>query len=370
MKYKFLLCACMCASIAMAQTNKTFFLGHSLVNFNMPNMVNKLSIAGSKAFSYNANIGNGANLLYHWNNPTTGQGSQWNTTLPQGGFEHLIITEAVPLLGHLQWSNTYKIADSLYQFASLHNPNIKYYLYETWHCNTTGTPTGCEWDNDDALMWRPRLTADLPKWEAIADSVNANHPNAMLIIPAGQALARLNDSIDANKVPGITTINQLFSDDIHLTNIGNYFVACVMYGVIHKESPVGLPNQLTDEWGTPYAVYPTISQANMLQKIAWETLCSYTRDGVTCNLVSSINSNINTINPITVNTNSYNHKISVNASETINNIDVYTLKGELIYSKKSIQSLTSEIELPQIQGMVIIKIATNNTNTIKKIIVE
>jgi len=266
------------------QTNKTFFLGHSLINFHMPNMVNKLAIAGNKTYSYEANIGNGANLLFHWNNPTSGQGSQWNTTLPQGGFENFIITEAVPLLGHLQWSNTYRIADSLYRFANTYNPNIQYYIYETWHCKNTGTPAGCEWDNDDGLLWRPRLTADLPKWEGIADSINLIHEKEMLIIPVGQALGRLSDSIDANLVPGINSINELFLDDIHLTTTGNYFIACVMYGVLHKESPEGLPNQLTDEWGILYPDYPTPVQAGVFQRIAWNTLCDYPRDGVDCTL--------------------------------------------------------------------------------------
>lgn len=270
-----------------SQSNNTFFLGHSLINFNMPNMVNKLSIAGAKNFEYEANIGNGANLLFHWNNPTSGQGSPWNTTLPLGGFEHFILTEAVPLLGHLEWSSTYRIADSLYQFAMTNNPDIQYYLYETWHCTNTGTPGGCQWDNDDGLLWRPRLTADLPKWEGIADSINAIHTNDMLIIPAGQALGQLSDSIDAGLVPGFTSIEDLFSDDIHLTETGNYFIACVMYGVIHKESPVGLPNQLTSEWDVPYTNFPTPAQAAIFQRIAWNTLCDYPRDGVNC-LTSNI----------------------------------------------------------------------------------
>jgi len=95
-----------------AQTNNTFFLGHSLINFDVPNIVNKLSVAGNQFFSYDANIGNGANLQWQWNNPTTAQGSIWNTTLPLGGYENFIITEAVPLQNHLLYSETYRYADS------------------------------------------------------------------------------------------------------------------------------------------------------------------------------------------------------------------------------------------------------------------
>lgn len=265
-----------------SQTNQTMFLGHSLVNFNIPNMVNKLSIAGSNNFTYKAHIGNGANLMWQYTNPYSAQGNIWDTTLSNGGFEHFIVTEAIALKSHLQWSNTYRYADSFYRFAMQYNPNVQYYLYETWHCINSGTPTGCPWDNESNIPWRNRLTLDLPYWESIADSINLIHPKPMLVIPGGQAMARLYDSIVAGVVPGITSINQLFSDDIHLTNIGNYFIACVMYGVIHKASPLGLPNQLTDPWGAPYTTYPTQAQAAKLQQIAWTTLCDYPRDGVIC----------------------------------------------------------------------------------------
>jgi len=264
----------------ISQTNKTFFLGHSLVNFHMPNMVNKLSIAAEENFQYEANIGIGANLLMHWTNPGSGQGSPWNITLNQGGFENFVITEAVPLKGHLQWSQTYRCADSLYQFAEQYNPGIQYYIYETWHCISSGTPTGCEWDNDDHIAWRDRLSLDLPLWEGIADSINLLHEKEMLIIPAGQALARLYDSIEVGHVPGISSMNQLFTDDIHLSYTGNYFIACVMFAVLQGKSPEGLPNRLTDEWGTPYNDYPTPELALKFQQIAWETIKAYPRDGV------------------------------------------------------------------------------------------
>lgn len=280
---------CIAIPNVMAQTNKTFFLGHSLINFDVPNIVDKLSIASSQTFSYDANIGNGATLLWHWENPTTGQGPQWDLTLPQGGYENFIITEAVPLENHLQFSNTYRITDSLYRFANLHNPNIQFYIYETWHCTNSGNGSTsgsggfpCDWDPNSNTLWRDRLDIDLPRWESIADSINLLHTNPMLVIPGGQAMARLTDSIQANAVPGLSSILDLFVDIHHLDARGNYFIGCVMYSVIHGRSPVGLPNQLTNSFGNPYAVFPTPAQATIMQEIAWQTVCDYQRDGVDC----------------------------------------------------------------------------------------
>jgi hypothetical protein len=270
-------------SNVQAQTNKTFFLGHSLINFHVPNIVNKLSIASSQTFSYDANIGNGAPLSWHWNNPTTGQGPQWDLTLPLGGYENFIITEAVPLDGHLTYSDTYRYADSLYSFAQQSNPNVQYYLYETWHCINSGAGgASCNGDPGNNIPWRDRLDLDLPKWESIADSINLIHPNPMLVIPGGQAMARLSDSIESGTVPGLSSVFDLFVDEHHLDSRGNYFIGCVMFSVIHGISPVGLPNQLTSEFDVLYTEYPTPAQAVIMQEIAWQTVCDYQRDGVDC----------------------------------------------------------------------------------------
>lgn len=280
---------CAANSMVKAQTNNTFFLGHSLINFHVPNIVNQLSIASGETYSYDANIGNGASLGWHWNNPTTGQGPQWDLTLPNGGYENFILTEAVPLVSQLDWGDSYRYTDSLCSYANQYNPNIQYYLYETWHCILSGDGstggaggTPCSGDPESTIPWRDRLTIDLPKWESIADSINLIHTNPMLIIPNGQAFGRLSDSIESGAVPGLTSVFDLFVDEFHLDNRGNYFVACVVFSVIHGTSPVGLPNQVEDEYGTLYPDFPTPAQATMMQEIAWQTVCDYPRDGVDC----------------------------------------------------------------------------------------
>lgn len=362
---------------ANAQSNKTFFLGHSLINFHTPNMVNKLSIAAANDFTYDANIGIGSNLQNHWNNPTSGQGSFWNSTLPTGGFENFIITEAVPLLPHLQWSSTYRYADSLYQFAMQDNPDIQYYIYETWHCTNSGNGSTsgeggypCDWDAQSTMDWRDRLTADLTHWESIADSMNAIHSKETLIIPAGQAMARLYDSIAANSVPGITSIDQLFLDDIHLSYTGVYFIACVMYGVIHKESPVGLPNQLTDEWGGLYTDYPTVQQADLMQRIAWSTLCDYPRDGVNCAPVS-VSELDHSSSQFSVFPNPAKSKVVISGKETIQAVEMFDLNGQRVLFETGMNATSQEIRLPNLEtGVYFIKVNSAKGVTTYKLLVE
>lgn len=335
-----------------AQSNKTFFLGHSLTNFEIPNMVDKLSDAGSQSFSYDANIGIGATLSWHWASPSSGQGSQWDLTLPLGGYENFIITEAVPLNNHLQFSNTYRYVDSLYRFAQQYNPNIQYYIYETWHCTYSGNGSTsgsngypCDWDPNSNTPWRDRIDIDLHRWESIADSINLLHVNPMLVIPAGQALGRLDDHIRGGNVPGLNSVFDLFVDEYHLDSRGNYFIACVMYSVIHGVSPVGLPNHVTNRFGSLYSIFPTPTQAIEMQKIAWKTVCDYQRDGVDCEVVSVTNLD-NDKSILNIYPNPTDDYLMIELNEVVHNIP-YTIYDQLgkIILKGDLNSQISKIEV-------------------------
>lgn len=278
----------LCVQFIQAQTNRTYFLGHSLVNFNAPNMTQKLADASSQTFSHADGIGIGASLYWQYINPQTADGSTWDTTLPKGGFENMLLTEALALKAYLSWNTVYYL-NAFHDTAVRFNPGLKMYIYETWHCVYSGTGAGCEgfWDTDTAFSFRSRLVDDRPLWELMADTLNTTYgAGTAYMVPAGTAMVSLIDSIAAGKVPGITSVSQLFLDNIHLTNVGNYFVACVMYSTLLKRSPQGLPAQLTDPWDILYTDHPTTAQAAMFQKIAWETVCNHPKTGVNCSSTS------------------------------------------------------------------------------------
>ncbi|TGN51047.1 hypothetical protein E4L95_17065, partial [Paracoccus liaowanqingii] len=156
------------------------------------------------------------------------------------------------------------------------NPDVQTYIYETWH--------GFDFHNGNLRAWRAGLDSFGPKWESIVDGVNAGLPDGakpMLLIPAGQAMANLYDAIEAGQIPGVTSIRQFFVDDIHLNINGNYFVTMVHQATLYGENPDGLPERTFSPWGSYPAVNPALADA--LQKVAWETVNEYDRDGVNDN---------------------------------------------------------------------------------------
>ena len=251
-------------------STSVFLIGHSLVNHDMPQMLAALAEDAGITYSGGRQIINGANLQYQWNNSHDAEGTDAREALPTGDWDVLVMTEAVPLDNHLTWSDTHGFAAQFHDLAIAANPDTRTYIYETWHCINSGLAAGCEWDDNDDVPWRERLEQDLPKWQGIADQLNSEivGPDVRLV-PAGQAMGLLHDRAEAGQIPGISQAFDLYRDDIHLTDVGDYFVALVMFASIFQSSPEGLTYEISDQWGVPYDL-PDGQTAQVMQALAWE----------------------------------------------------------------------------------------------------
>lgn len=234
------------------------FVGHSLVGTTMPRMLDALLPASQ---AVRAQVINGASLAYNWDHGAGAEGVNARAALPTGVYGTLILTEAVPLRGHLQWSNTYGVARDYAALAWAANAATRVMIYETWH--DIGS---------SATAWRAALTTDRALWQGIADHVNAAKPAGaptVGIVPGGQALGLMHDATVTGRGQGITQIQQLFSDQIHLNDAGNYLIALVQAAAISGRSPVGLTHNLTGASGQSFGGW-TADQTILFQHIAWE----------------------------------------------------------------------------------------------------
>lgn len=289
----------MCITAQDTITHKVFHLGHSLVSPTIPAMLQSFGDSTSTVdHTYNYGIINGAPLFWQWDHADDCQGYQASTVnskqeLASGEYDVFVMTEGVPWYSIM--NDFYKYADSFHIQALSGNADIQTYLYETFNCINTGTPVGCMYDDQDTVEWTARIRQDTIDWGNVADSLNVLHPDSkpVLVIPAGQALANLKDSIDAGSVPGLTDIYaQLFSDDIHPNDTGKYFIALVHFACIYKQSPIGLPEQTFSEWGVAFDP-PPADMALKFQEIVWETVLASPRSGVSLILpVENVSSNL------------------------------------------------------------------------------
>jgi len=87
-------------------SHAVFWVGHSLTGFKMPQMVGEIAESLGLTYSWNAQIGIGAPLIWNWDNSATTSQVDSRSVLPEGGYDVLVLTEALPLINHTTWSNT------------------------------------------------------------------------------------------------------------------------------------------------------------------------------------------------------------------------------------------------------------------------
>ena len=250
------------------------FVGHSLVGPTLPALIEAALQQMDTPSVVQAQIINGASLAYNWDHAADAEGVDARQLLTDHGTDVLILTETQPFAANVIWSHT---AENIAKFTALAvetNPDTRVYLYETWPSLKSGPGVVIDGDEGAGIAWRERLALDLPLWQGAVTDAATLSGHKIDLIPAGQAMGHLADQIAQGAVPGLSRIEDVFSDDIHPNGKGLYFLAMLHAGVITGRSPQGLPAKLTRAWTSRDAVI-TDEQARALQRIAWESLQSY-----------------------------------------------------------------------------------------------
>ena len=246
---------------------EVLFVGHSLVGPTLPAMVEAGLAQKDAPAVVEAQVINGASLAYNWDHSAQAEGVDGRAALASGQVGTLILTEAVPIAAHVQWSDTAGLVARWADAARAGNAAVDVWLYESWPSLNSGTPAAAADDPGGALPWRERIAADLALWQQAA-------AEQARILPAGQAMGLLADEIAAGRVPGINDIRDIFVDDIHPDGKGLYFLAMVQIAALTGSSPEGLPAKLMRTWPSRDAVI-TEEQALAFQRIAWQAVQAF-----------------------------------------------------------------------------------------------
>lgn len=259
---------------------KTYHLGHSLVGRDMPAMLAQLA-----QHEYSSQLGWGASLKNHWEGQVSGFAEEnassafkaAGTSLDRGAYDAVILTEMVELQDAIRWHASAQYLAQWTLRARAGNPQVRVYLYETWH--RLDDPAGwlARIDHDSTALWQDQLLRP-----AMADPA----VGTIYVIPGGQVLGAVARAIDAGQVPGLTARTQVFaqqhdgtSDPIHLNDLGHYLMALTHYAVLYHKSPLGLPHQLRRADGRTADSF-SIEQAHVLQQVVWQTVTRYRTSGV------------------------------------------------------------------------------------------
>ncbi len=262
-----------------------FHLGHSLVNRDMPAMLAELAGDGHR---YDSQLGWGTTLKAHWGDDKINGFAEENDhprfraaheAVSSGDYDAVVLTEMVEIRDALRWFDSPEYLFRWTEEALAARPDVRLYLYETWH------------PLDDPEGWLERLDADLQRYwlDGIVRPTLARLPSGaqLHIIPAGQVLAAFVRAVEARGgVGNVSGRVDLFSkgadgsqDQIHLNDLGNYLVALVHFAVLYHRSPIGLPPQVRRADGSP-ANAPAAETALLMQQTVFDVVNALPFTGV------------------------------------------------------------------------------------------
>jgi hypothetical protein len=187
---------------------------------------------------------------------------------PGEKYDVLVVTERHDLPAIARKERTAFYLTDMAQHLLAGNPDAEVLLYHTW----------LNLDPDAPGPWIDYERAVLPMWECVASRANLDLPARgnvprVRVLPGGGALAELAAALWEGKVPGVAgtspgeRVRLLFSDNVHMSEAGRYFIALVHYAVLFGRNPEGatVPASLAPETG------------RYMQTLAWQYAVSYGR---------------------------------------------------------------------------------------------
>lgn len=265
---------------------RVFHIGHSLVNKDIPMMLEQLAGAGH---DHRSQLGWGAPLKSHWEPDVPVNGFDVENAHPRyqdarqavdsGQFDVLVLTESVEIKDAIKYHDSPDYVRKWAKAAHAANPQTRVYLYEVWH------------ELNDPKGWLERLDEDLGLyWEGVLLAQGLAHGDTgglVYVIPAGQVMARLVREIETRGgVDRLRTREDLFflndkgkRDNIHLSPLGNYLVALTHFAVLYHRAPPAKPLEIQLADGT---LLPPVSTelASLMSEVVWSVVTSYPKTGV------------------------------------------------------------------------------------------
>jgi hypothetical protein len=221
------------AVTAASAPQRILYSGHSLMDQPLPDHVAAVAASQGMPLQWQRQYLEGSSIRQRNAMP-----------LPRADmpFDTLLVTEQHTLIGNLVWNDSVGQLRLLHDRFMVANPGSRSWFYEPW--------LGLG-DRSDPRRWIAHERAASPMWQCLVTRVNASlavdgRRDRITTLPAGAILATLVErATQGGGLPGLSgstpreTVQRLFRDDVHLTPLGVYFMALVVYASTFDRTPQG-----------------------------------------------------------------------------------------------------------------------------------
>ena len=264
-----LLCALPWVGRADEPRLRVFYTGHSFHMFVPGRVGLTANAAGVKEYQLAGTQGiGGSRVIQHWDKD---KGDNLARKVLEKGD-----VDVFTMAPHLKIPD--EGIDRFVELGLKHNPKMRFLVQQSWvPFDYLDTRVKDNAERDAAKLNVDKLRADHAQWrgdiEAQVKTLNKKAGrDAVVIVPAGDAVVKLRALVAEGKAPGITKQSELFTDAIGHGKLPIVIlVSYCNYTCITGRSPVGLRVR-----------EPSISAElhDLLQRIAWDTVSAYPMSGV------------------------------------------------------------------------------------------
>ena len=306
-----ILCAALSgAEVQEAETprpepTRIHYFGNSLTDELKYEHFKKLAANAGHPLEWKREMAPGVPVFFHW-----GRKKQWEKKLTENRWD------VVTLQPFQNFELEYQACEAFARFLKEGQPDVQLYIYAQWPSRRSanwfadfsrpgevapkkrGWTRSCR-EKTGETYWLENIAADAQKagmraraerslknqYELTVQGLRARAgmKKPVKLIPVGHVMELLGSKMRAGQVPGYKTPHDLYSDGVHVNNVGSYIVACTFYATIFKTNPVGLP--IGEYQANPlmrddrYAISDEL--ARIIQETAWEVVATHPLTGVT-----------------------------------------------------------------------------------------
>jgi len=255
--------------------------GHSLTDpipVPLTAMVQAAGGAASNGMKMDADTIPGSPIEWRWEHRDRTPDSRMDI----GNYDLLVLTERVTVRSAMQWHHTKELTLEWFDLAWTKGSDgrgAETILYASWISINSGPDSKDEYDSEEQLIpFRERLDLEMGSWQEIVDHVNRNRISGsppMRAIPGPKIMAAVFDAIAAGTAPGLNSMADLFSDGIHVNDLGAFLIALKHFAVIYGRDPRSIPD-LHGE-----GKWPGREQADWMKQLVWDVVQAYPDSGLT-----------------------------------------------------------------------------------------
>ena len=237
----------------IGKTLKIFISGHSLTDQPFPDYLAEIAANTGVTLSWHMQSLPGSSILQRLNDrreflvaprPSEDPESRSladpdsSSTPGSEANDIMVITEQHRVLDSLIWQDSFKSLRAYHDRFVATSPTGKTYFFAPWISLS---------DRADPRDWVAYEEKALSVWRCMVSQINIDlategRDDRIRFIPTSWALARLVEhmtaSADVAGFEGLATsakMDAIFTDDVHLSRLGMYYVAAITYSAIHSE---------------------------------------------------------------------------------------------------------------------------------------